>query len=713
MESSTPGGDAARAGPDERSAPDAIARAWARVKERKVVQWSIAYLALALSLAHGAELVGHAFHWPEIVPRAITALLVLGIPVAVTVAWYHGDRGAKRVSGAELAIIALLLLIGAGLLVALVRPVEEHAPAETAPAQGPETGAAALPALAPPASGKPRLAILPFQNLSPDPDNAFFADGLQEDIIATLARAPELEVVSRTTMLLYRAAPKPVRAVAAELGATHVIEGSVRRAGERVRLSLQLIDGRTDNHLWTETYDRTLNDALTLQADVAKEVVAQLAVRLAGADEPPRAPTSDPEAYDLFLKARLLRKQLNPLSYLTDTQRIDSLLPRAIARDPEFGLAYVERANHGLSHYLAIESSAERLRQSRADLDAAQRLIPVDPTLRATEALYRRVMDSDLDPAALIKATAQPGVDPLNLYFLTVALAQADRFDDSLSVMERWETLDPANIMNLQLYAALLSMVRKPAEALRVYDVVKARGDLDFFAAVRGYTLLAYTGQIADLRAAIDREKGVVTADVHLGREFDAMRLERRYAALKRLLDESPAETVPHGWNRYLFFLGAGRWPVAEMRGWTALLVGDAASAAAEGRALRAFIARVPALPTNARYLCALEAEAHLFAGERAHAIEAARACLALAPRGGGDALAWHAVASAMAGVLAWAGAQDEAVGLLEELAAASAGLGPAEITRDPLYNVPLTDNRRYQALSKALEAQMATIKLE
>jgi TolB-like protein len=648
------------------------------------------------------------------VPRVITALLVLGIPVAVTVAWYHGDRGAQRVTGAELAIIALLLLIGAALLVVLVRPAAEHEEsAELSPAQGTEAGAAALPALAPPpASGKPRLAILPFQNLSPDPDNAFFADGLQEDIIATLARAPELEVISRTTMLIYRAAPKPIPAVAAELGATHVIEGSVRRAGERVRLSLQLIDGRTDNHLWSETYDRTLKDALTLQTDVAKEVAAQLAVQLGSADEPLRAPTSDPEAYDLFLKARLLRKQLNPLSYLTDTQRIDSLLARAVARDPDFGLAYVERANHGLSHYLAIDATQERLRQVRADLDAAGRLIPDDPTLKSTEVLYRRVMEPELDAAALIEATQQPGVDPLNLYFLTVALAQAGRFDESLSVMQRWETLDPANIMNLQLYAALLAISRKPKEALRVYDLVKARADLDYFAAVRAYTLFAYTGKITELRAAIDREKAVVAADVHLGREFDALRLERRFAELKRLLSEASVEAITPGWSRYLAFLGTGRQPVAEMRGWVALLMGDAASAAAEARALHAFIAASPALPTNARYLCALGAEAHLFAGENAQAVDAMRACLTLAPRAR-DAFAWSAVTAAAAAVLAWADAADEAVALLEELSRVEAGLGPAEITRDPLYHVPLADNPRYRALKEKLEAQMAATRLE
>ncbi len=481
-------------------------------------------------------------------------------------------------------------------------------------------------------------------------------------------------------MMLYRAAPKPVLEVAKELGATHVIEGSVRREGNRVRLTLQLIDGRTDNHLWAQTYDRTLKDALTLQSDVALEVASQLAVQLAGGDEPARAPTTDPEAYDLYLKARLVRKQLNPVSFLADIQRIDSLLSRAIARDPNFGMAYVELANHTLSNYLSTlisdATTEDRLRQARANLDAAERLIPGDATLKATEVLYRHIMGTDRTVEPIIEATAQAGVDSLNLYYLDIALVQAGRFDDSLALVERWARLDPASILILQLYASELALVRKPKEALRIYDLVNARSDSDFYAAVRARTLFAYTGKIKDLRAAIDRQGSIVAPDVKITREFDALRFERRYEDLKRLLGETSLDASSLGWNLYLFFLGAGLQPVAEMRGWTALLLGDAQSAAAEARALTSFIAAAPRLPTNGWYLRTLAAEAHLFAGEKAEAIAAARECLALAPRAQ-DVLTWHSTAASAASVFAWAGAQDEAMDLLEQLATVNAGLGP------------------------------------
>ena len=484
-----------------------------------------------------------------------------------------------------------------------------------------------------------------------------------------------------------------------------MLEGSVRREGDHVRLTLQLIDARTDDHIWSENFDRTLASAMTLQSEVAAEVASQLSVRLASGARAV-APTTDPEAYDLYLKARLVRKQLNPVALLADFQRIESLLSRAVARDPDFGIAYVERANHGLSAYLGAEARENRLRQARADLDAAGRLIPGDATLKATEVLYRHIMGTDRTVAPIIEATAQGGIDPLSLYFLAVALAQARRFDESLALIERWVPLDPANLWLLRLYAVELDRVRKPQEALRIYDLVNARADSDFYAAARAYTLFACTGKIKEFRAAIDRQKAIVSADVNIGREYDALRFERRYADLKRLLGESLLETISRNWD-YRRFLGAGGQPVAEMRGWTALLLGDAASAAAEGRALTSFIAAAPKLPTNGWYLCSLGAEALLFAGDKTAASKTARACLALAPRSQ-DTLAWRAVAAMAAGVFAWAGAPDDAMDLLEQLATVKAGLGPAEITRDPIFAVPLADNARYQALKAKLEAEMA-----
>src|SRR5882672_349083 len=157
--------------------------------------------------------------------------------------------------------------------------------------------AAVLPAPTPDThAGIPRIAIMPFENLSPDPANAFFADGLHDEILATLAqRAPGLQVISRTTMMRYRANPAPLPRIAAELGANYVMEGTVRREANQVRVTLQLIEAREDRHLWAQSYDRTLKSALTLQCEIASDIASRLAARFIGSRAAP--PTNIPEAY--------------------------------------------------------------------------------------------------------------------------------------------------------------------------------------------------------------------------------------------------------------------------------------------------------------------------------------------------------------------------------------------------------------------------------
>src|SRR3974390_1293077 len=176
--------------------PAVPATPWARIKEHKIIQWAVGYLAAALALTHAEELVARAFDWPEFISRALIVVLALGLPIAITLAWYHGHRSSRHVTGAEASILAVLLLIGAGLLWALVRPhepavtqsVAEHSAAPTTPlvssTAAPVTASSTASPFAPaPTSGKPRIAILPFVNLSPDKKDAFFTDGLHEEII--------------------------------------------------------------------------------------------------------------------------------------------------------------------------------------------------------------------------------------------------------------------------------------------------------------------------------------------------------------------------------------------------------------------------------------------------------------------------------------------------------------------------------------------------
>ena len=185
---------------------------------------------------------------------------------------------------------------------------------------------------------KPRIAILPFVNLSPDAADAFFADGIHEEIISTLATgALALEVVPRTTMMIYRVSPAPVARVASDLNAEYILEGSVRRDATAVRLTLQLVDGRSQRYIWSRNYDRSIGTALSLQSDVAKDVASRLEIALGPTHLRSTTPTSDPEAYDAYLKSRLLYRD-------GDWSGAAAMASKAIERDQEFGAAYVTRS---------------------------------------------------------------------------------------------------------------------------------------------------------------------------------------------------------------------------------------------------------------------------------------------------------------------------------------------------------------------------------
>jgi TolB-like protein len=708
------------------SGVESLARIWARVKEHKVIQWGLAYLAAALALAHGTELVAQAFEWPHIVPRIVVVLLALGLPIVVTLAWYHGHKGARRVSGAEAAIISLLMVICAVLLVVFVRPTSEQgarAP-ETAISMQPLAGqATSAPApaqavLSP--SGKPRIAILPFENLSPDPNNAFFTDGLHEEIMSALANAaPGLDVISRTTMMLYRAAPKPVADIAKELGATYVLEGSVRREGDQVRLTLQLIDAQSDDHIWSQNYDRKLVSAMTLQSEVAGEVASQLSVQIAPQIKVAGPPTQDAEAYDLFLKARLASGRLIATNPVEQYQEVEDLLTHAIARDPNFALAYVERFNlHLLLFILNYDASETRLKLARADLEAAKRLAGNDASVLAAESEFAAFGERDYDRALALFAEARRRglADPNLLQRGASLLNLIGRHDEALALYARLVPLDPGNNFLLITWVLDLVAAHQPEEAARVIVLERARlaqiqsagGDFGTGQLVKYWFAGQSDSASADalLRSPINIDNDAVLA-------FGSyLRNQGRYREITARLDKLNTNSIRITLLGNLPALGIGRIPIADLRGWADLLLGDQDAAARDGRAVNVFVGQQEAAEWNAWYLRLLAADAQLFSGDRAGAVNAAHEALAMKARSP-DLYDRTLVKYLAAQVLAWSRAEDEAMDLLEELGQPTSALAPALIARDPVFTVPLANNARFQALKANLEAQMAATRLE
>jgi TolB-like protein len=255
------------------SPPEDASGLWDRLRRRKVVQWGAAYTAGAWALLQGLAYLGDTFHWAGRFQQIATLAVIVGLPIALVLAWYHGDRGHQRVTRAEVAIIAVLLAIGGGLLWRV-------APAPEPSASG------AMVATAPGATPHPQtedertIAVLPFVPLSNGADDAYFADGLTEELLNVLAQLPGLRVTARTSAFHFKGTSEPIQEVARQLGVAHVLEGSVRRAGNRVRVTAQLIRARDGFHLWSANYDREVTDTIAIQDDIAGRVAEALDVLL-------------------------------------------------------------------------------------------------------------------------------------------------------------------------------------------------------------------------------------------------------------------------------------------------------------------------------------------------------------------------------------------------------------------------------------------------
>jgi TolB-like protein len=334
---------------------------WARVREHKIIQWGVGYLGAALALAHGQELVGHAFHWPDSVARMFMVVLIAGLPVAITLAWYHGHRGLTRISAGELTIISLLVLIGAVLFTVSLRPAEhatqaerqEH-PAGTA-AGNPAAAAALLPAEAsrpsPAAAVTPlrnSIAVLPFENLSPNRDDEYFAAAIHEQVLNQLAKISDLTPMARTAVLRYAAGNVPIPEIARELKVESVMQGTVRYADDQVRITTQLIDAATEALLWSETYTRPFENIFAIETDIATQIAAALEAELAPREARSigRQPTESAEAYALYLRALAsFTESAGGLGASpAETAEFHRHLDRAIELDPAFALAYATKA---------------------------------------------------------------------------------------------------------------------------------------------------------------------------------------------------------------------------------------------------------------------------------------------------------------------------------------------------------------------------------
>jgi TolB-like protein/tetratricopeptide (TPR) repeat protein len=411
---------------------------WAKLRRRKVVQWGIVYAAGAWGLLQGLEYVSSTFDWPRQLQQFATLTLLIGLPIVLVTAWYHGDQGRQKVSAAELIIITLLFLVGGGIFWRYDRA--SHAPA-------PSTASIERPGITP---GTPSvvaarsIAVLPFVNMSGDPGNEYFSDGISEEILNVLAGTPELQVAARTSSFSFKGKSMEVPEIAGELKVRMVLEGSVRKQGDKVRITAQLIDAQNGFHVWSQTYDRKLEDIFAIQDEIARAIGDELKVKIAGVAKPGQTSggTQNLVAYDLYLRGMALWHTRGE----QELWKAVDLFDQAAVADPTFAQAYAGLALTYtiLPSYSARISWADAVARSS---DFALRALALDPALPEAYAALASNSMNDLQRATadalLQRAIAiRPSFATAHQWRGNALLSSGD-LAGGLESMERASTLDP------------------------------------------------------------------------------------------------------------------------------------------------------------------------------------------------------------------------------------------------------------------------------
>ena len=403
------------------------------LKRRKVYRVAIAYIVASWALAQGIAQVFPVFDIPNSRIRVVILLLLIGFPIALILAWIFDitPSGIERTSTAQparvsarrrrnviwLGIAGIAISTAVGFLVlprAVARKVDKS------------------------------IAVLPFDNLSDDKENAYFADGIQDDILTNLSKISDLKVISRTSVMQYKGKAPNVREIGKALGVSTILEGSVRRSGNRVRLNVQLIDATNDEHLWASDYDRDLTDVFAIQTDLAEKISDALQAKLSPAEKSrmERKPTENSDAYLAFVQAHNLSNAMEDFEKLKQSEQ---LYARAIQLDPTFALAIARYSQLESWIVHTFERTAERREKARALAEQALQLQPDLPEAHLALGFSLYYGDNDFEGALKEFQIAQSGLPNEAEGYLALGAIQRrmGKWSESNANLEKAASLNP------------------------------------------------------------------------------------------------------------------------------------------------------------------------------------------------------------------------------------------------------------------------------
>ena len=649
---------------------------FAELKRRKVHRVAIAYAVAAWLLIQIATQVFPFFEIPNWAVRLIVLVLVLGFPIALTLSWIFDltPQGIRRTEESDRSLAALP--VGP----AAIRNIPEKS-----------------------------IAVLPFENLSDDKENEYFAAGVHNDILSNLAKVADLKVISRTSVQQFKSGTRNLREIGLALGVAHILEGTARRAGNRIRVNAQLIDARSDAQLWGETFDREITDLFALQSELAQRISQELRANLSAREKTnlQTHPTRDILAYELFLRAReLFHWAGSGYSYDKGADAL-RLIDEAIKRDPQFALAYgLASRLHSELFWFGYDKSASRLEKAKAAADAALELQPDLGEAHLAKAFYYYYGFRQYDVAQKHVTDAIRAI-PNDADVLNTAGAIArrvGRWNEAASTLEQARDRDPRNLSVLwSLFESYLALHEYTKADGTVNDALSVSPAADFFVLARNAIALFRDGDTAPLRSALRKlprsfDPGGATSTIALRlslMERDVEEADRVLAACRHeKLDDNGLSgvagaldgyTVPKSWYAGL---------IAQARG------NESSARAAFEQAKRAVRDDLVQSPNDAKTLAML-ALIHAAVGEKNEALGAATRAGELLPIAK-DSFDGPILATTLAAVSAKLGEKDSAIRQLESLVGVPNGPTPGTLRVEPEWD-SLRDDPRFKKLAECV----------
>ena len=659
------------------------------VKRRKVYQVAVAYVIAAGGVIQLASASFPAWDLPNWALRVVIVLLLTGFPIALIFAWAF-DITAQGIRATPDTVAPkthrrrnVVMLVVTGVIISAA------------------AGFFLLPRVAAHKVDK-SIAVLPFQNLSDEKENAYFADGIQDDILTNLSKIRELKVISRTSVMQYRGNAPNIRDIGKALGVSTVLEGSVRRSGNRVRVNVQLIDAATDEHVWANDYDRDLTDVFAIQSDLAHEIANALQAKLSDTEKAliERKPTENGEAYLAFVQAHNLQNAFEDFGKLKQSEQ---LYARAVELDPKFALAFARYSQLESWIFHIFDPTRERRQKARALAEQALQLQPDLPEAHLAMGFSYYYGDNNYDAAQKEFEIARRGLPNESEVYLALGAIQRrqGKWAESTANFEKAVSLNPKDNLPLQNLATNYQDLRNFDAANKTIDrglaldptefgLLELKSKLAIFE--KGDFSVAEKAFAAVKSIPMTNEQKLKTANARA----DVFVLERKYQEALREAESLPDDPLalihPEALCYKYFLIGFARKALQD----------EAGARAAFLKTKDLLEAQLKESPdAEEMHVQLAKVLAHL--GDKDAALAQARRATELRPESK-DALGGAEIAAGVAEVHAILGDNDRAIEILDGLLSRPSAVTVQGLKLNPIWD-PLRSDPRFQALIDRHEA--------